>query len=157
MPFLPLSEAEHTKPPGIASTSTPRLGDCRRCDGKVVGNHRAELHDRVAALALDPAGPRDDTDLVERQIGRVEEEHLADLRVERVQLQVVDRSPVLRHRHRQLQLDAVRALHQLQDLLEILARQVRRALGGAHPAVPSQVRHRVLRFSGVSTDRARTS
>ena len=46
---------------------------------------RPQLHDRVVALSLDPPGANNDARLVELQVGRLEEEDLADLSFERVQ------------------------------------------------------------------------
>src|SRR5262245_33886703 len=42
--------------------------------GKVRGHDGPELDDRVAILPLPPARPDDDAGLVERELGRVEEE-----------------------------------------------------------------------------------
>ncbi len=50
-----------------------------------VGHHRAQLDDRVVALALDAPRPHDHPCLVQLEVGRVEEEDLADLRLERVE------------------------------------------------------------------------
>ena len=69
--------------------------------GRQLGrDDRAQLDDRVAAAALDPAGPHDDAGLVEGEVRRVEEEHLARLRLDRVERQARDRRPVARCRAR---------------------------------------------------------
>ena len=57
---------------------------------QVAGNDGAQLDDRVVALPLDPTGPNDDTLFVEREIGRVEKERLADLGIQRVEGQRCD-------------------------------------------------------------------
>ena len=59
-------------------------GDRRRSAGSSAGHDRPQLHDRVAALALDPARAHDDAVLVEREVRRIEEEDLADLRLQRI-------------------------------------------------------------------------
>ena len=114
-PSAPFSVPEQTNPPGSASTSTRKPPDRRRLVGQLGGDDRPQLHDRVVALALDAAGADDDAVLVEREVGRVEEEDLADLRLERVEPERDDRRAVVRLGHGQLQLDAVRVLDQLEE------------------------------------------
>jgi hypothetical protein len=56
---------------------------------------------------LDPPGPHDHPGGVERQVGRVEEEDLSEMRVERVDPERSRRRPAVALGHGQLQLDAV--------------------------------------------------
>jgi hypothetical protein len=60
---------------------------------------------------------------VEVELGRVEEEDLADLRLERIELERRDSRALVRLRHRQLQLDAVRSLEQLEQPHGLLVRE----------------------------------
>ena len=62
-----LNDAEHTNPPGIASTSTLKVLE-RRVFGKLGGHDRAELDDRIGLLALPTPGPNDDSGAVEREV-----------------------------------------------------------------------------------------
>jgi hypothetical protein len=112
-----LSRPEQTKPPGMASTSTPKplraaqvLGDLARHDGP-------QLHHAVVA-APGPAGTDDDTLLVESQVRRVEEEDLTYLGLEGVHLEGLDRGPLVTVGHGQLQLHGVSTLQQGHQLLE---------------------------------------
>ena len=75
--------------------------------GQIVGHHRPELHHAVVALALHTTGSGHETGLVEREVGRVEEEHLADLRVERIEVERDDRGALDLAGHGELELDAV--------------------------------------------------
>ena len=109
---FPFIDAEHTYPPGIASTSTPTARRATNVLGKLVRNDRSQLHDGVTRPALDPARADRDAALVERELGSVEEEHLPDLRLERIELEGGDRRSLLALRDGQLQLDAVRAAHE---------------------------------------------
>ena len=52
--------------------------------GQLVRHDRPQLHHRVAARPWTPPRAHDDAGLVEREVGRVEEEDLPDLRVERI-------------------------------------------------------------------------
>ena len=70
--------------PGIASTSTPNALLFRTI-GQIRRLHRPELDDRVPGASLHTAGTHDHTVAVEREVGRVEEEHLPDLRLDRVE------------------------------------------------------------------------
>ena len=83
------------------------FGDCRMSVGEFGRHHGPQLHDRVVALLLHPAGAGHDALLVQRQVRGVEEEHLPDLRVERVHAERLDRRALIGLRHGQLQLDAV--------------------------------------------------
>ncbi len=88
--------------------------DSRKLLGQLARRHRAQLDDRVASLALDSSGADDDAVGVEIELGRVEEEDLADLRLERIELERRHGRLLMRLRHRQLQLDAVGALEQVE-------------------------------------------
>jgi hypothetical protein len=85
----------------------------------VAGNDQAQFDDRVVALPLDTACANDDTVLAEREIGRVEEEHLADLGIKRVEGERCDGRPLIRIRQGQLQLDAVGAFDERDQLLKL--------------------------------------
>ena len=74
----------------MASTSTPKLCERRTLRGSSLGHDRSQLHDRVVALALHPAGARNDAVLVEQQVRSVEEEDLADLGLQRVHAEGAD-------------------------------------------------------------------
>ena len=50
--------------------------------GKLGRYDRAELHDRVGLLALPAPRSNDDSGSIQSQLGRIEEEHLSDLRFE---------------------------------------------------------------------------
>ena len=85
-----------------------------------------------------PSSANDDAVSVERQVGRVEEEHLADLGVEWIDPQRGDGGDVIGLRHRELQLDAVGSLDQREQAGAILVGEcaVSRA-GCAHSFPPS--------------------
>jgi hypothetical protein len=52
--------------------------------------------------------PHHHAGLEQRQLGRLEEVDLADLGIERIEVERLDRGPLLGERNGQLQLDAVR-------------------------------------------------
>jgi hypothetical protein len=60
---------------------------------------------------------------VEVELRRVEEEDLADLRLERIELERRDGRSLVRLRHRQLQLDAVGSLEQVEQPHDLLVRE----------------------------------
>ena len=84
-------------------------------------DHRAQLHDRVVALPLHPAGADDEAVLVEGEVRGVEEVDLPNLGVEGIHPQRRPRSASVGHRHRQLELDAVGALGQREDSASCLS------------------------------------
>jgi len=90
---------------------------------KVGGNDRAQLDDRVVAFLLHAAGANDDTMLVQRQVRLVEEEHLADLSVQRNQPEGCHGRALIVLWHGQLELDAVGVLYQREQLSELLVRR----------------------------------
>ena len=92
--------------------------------GKLVGDDGTELDDGVAAAPLNPASANGETGLVQHQVGRVEEEDLPDLRLERVEPEGGDRPLVRARRERDLQLDAVGPADQAEELSELLAREL---------------------------------
>ena len=98
--------------------------------GQLARHDRAELDDRVAAPALDASRADDDAVGVEIELGRVEEEDLADLRLERIELERRYGRPLVRLRHRQLQLDAVGSLEQVEQLHEVVVREAGRRSRG---------------------------
>src|SRR5215207_5141092 len=61
-----------------------RLAEFRRELGR---DDRAQLDDRVVALALHPARTDDEAAAIKREVGSVEEHDLADLRIEHVELE----------------------------------------------------------------------
>ena len=87
---------------------------------QLLRDNRAQLHDRIVALSLDTAGTDDDAALVERQLRRVEEVDLPNLSVERIHPERRRSAAPVGHRHRQLELDAVGAFRQRDQLGEIL-------------------------------------
>ena len=115
-------EPEQTKPPGIASTSTPNDGDRRSSAGSAAGSTGRSLTTDVVALVLHAAGAHDDARLVERQVGRVEEEDLPDLGVERIDAEPLQRGALLVLGDRQLELDAVGVLGQREQLGRLFVR-----------------------------------
>ena len=129
---LPFSVPEQTNPPGSASTSTLKAPERPQVLRQLARLHRAQLDDRVAALSLDPSRPRDDAVGVERELGGVEEEDLADLGLERVERERRDGRALVRLGNRQLQLDAVGPLEGAEQLHELLVRETRRRGGRAH-------------------------
>ena len=105
----------------------------------VVGPHRPQLDDRVRAFALDPAGADHHARLVQRQVGRVEERHQPDLALERIDVQLLDRRAVALGRYGQLQLDALRALDELEQLEQLV---------GVEADLPQIFAHGLPRFAG---------
>ena len=90
---------------------------------QVAGVDGPQLHDRVVGSSLAPPGPGHQAGAIERQFRRVEEEDLAQVGVERVHAEGDDgRAPIL-IRHSQLQLDAVGALNQPDQLAKLLVGQ----------------------------------
>src|SRR6185436_3614148 len=85
----------------------------------MVGHHRPQLDDRVVRLALDPARPYHHAPLVQLEIRRIEEEDLADLRVERIDAERRSRGAHPGRRDREFELDGVRALDEPHELLEL--------------------------------------
>ena len=67
------------------------LGQAAEPLRQLVGHDGPQLHDRVVDPALHPASTHHDARLVEREVGGVEEEHLPDLGLERVEAQPPDR------------------------------------------------------------------
>ena len=63
--------------------------------------------------------------LVQRQVGRVDEEHLPDLGVEWVHTECDDRRALILLGHRHLQLDAVGVFDQCDQLLDLLVGEER--------------------------------
>ena len=106
---------EHTKPPGMASTSTTKLGETRKCSGISLGTTGRSLTTESSPLRLHAPRPGHHTGLVQLEVGRVEEEHLPDLRVERIHLEGRGRRPVGPFRNGQLQLDAVGILDEIHE------------------------------------------
>ena len=94
-----------------------RLADLR---GNLVGDDRPQLDDRVPRLALDPPRSHHDPALVEREVRRVEERNLADLRIEHVHAKCQHRRSVVAVGHGQLQLHAVGSLDQPEQLGDLL-------------------------------------
>jgi hypothetical protein len=132
VPATAFNDAEHTYPPGIASTSTPKPWRTPELLGELRGDHWAELHDRVVALALDASRPDHEPLRVEREIGGVEEVDLADLRVDRVELERIHRGALVGLGHGQLQLDAIGPLHQMKQVAELLVGERGTGGGGGH-------------------------
>ncbi len=81
---------------------------------------RPELDHGVSGAPLNPAGASDDAHCVEVEIGRVEEEDLPDLGLERVETELGDRSAMIGGRNRELELDAVGLACELEHLHELL-------------------------------------
>jgi hypothetical protein len=127
----------------MVSTSTftedglPDFGRQRfRIDG-------AQLDHRVAFATLDAPRPHDHAGFAQCQGRRVEEDDLADLRLERVHAQGVGRGADSRVGNGQLQLDAVGLLHQPKQLLDLLVFQ------GLHLVPRSLPRERPTRGGSV--------
>jgi hypothetical protein len=103
--------------------------------GQLVRDHRPELDDRVVLPALDAPGAHDHPGGVERELRRVEEEDLPEVRVERVDTErACGRTPVLLG-DCELQLDAVGATDQLHNARELLIGEPRRG-SRVHAAKP---------------------
>ena len=79
---------------------------------------------RVVSLALHPAGSHHDACLRELQIGRVEEEDLADLGVKGIDAEGANRRPMIRRRDGQLELHGVGVPDQPEQLSELLVREL---------------------------------
>jgi hypothetical protein len=71
---------------------------------------------------LDSPGPNDHAGLVELEVRRVEEEHLADLRVHGIHAKRMHRGAMTGRRHGDLQLDAVRSLQEIEQGDQLLVR-----------------------------------
>ena len=63
------------------------FGERRTFVGQLVGHDGPQLHDRVAVAPAHAARAHDDAGLVQPQVGRVEEEDLPDLRLQRIELE----------------------------------------------------------------------
>ena len=146
---VPFIEPEQTNPPGDASTSIAerrrspdRLGQLRR-------DHRTQLHDRVVPLLLRSPRTHDEAALVEGELRRIEEEHLADLRLQWVEAERLNGRALVLLGNGQLQLDAVGALDQLVELLRLFGAQYGawRRSGCCHPVHPFREKVQ-LRMSG---------
>ena len=98
-----------------------------RVDGGRI--HRAQLDDRIAVPALDTPRPDDHAGPVQGQIGRIEEECLPRLRLDRVESDALDRRALALQGDRQLQFDAGRPLHELEHFDHLLARKRFRQCG----------------------------
>jgi hypothetical protein len=85
----------------------------------LIGYDWTQLHDRVVFLALHPAGARDHTCLGQAQIRSVEEIDLADLGVEGIEAEYACRCVVIRLGDGELELHAVGAFDQSQQLSEL--------------------------------------
>ena len=121
-------------PAGEGVDLDDELGQLPQRGRQLGGDHRPQLDHRIVAATLHPPRPGDHTGLVEIEVGGVEEEHLTDLGVERIHTEGGRRRPVRMLRQGQLELDAVRALHQLAQLARLVTDQtcVRR-----HDYIPS--------------------
>jgi hypothetical protein len=119
------------EPSGHRVDLDPEAGRLAELARQIVGDDGPQLDDRVVALPLDTAGAHDKAAFVERQVWGIEEEHLADLSIERIDPQRTGRGSYVRHR--QLQLDAVSTFRQCQQLCGLLVGEPRRLLrGGCH-------------------------
>jgi membrane protein YdbS with pleckstrin-like domain len=87
--------------------------------GDRVRLHGAQLHDGVVAAALDAASAHDDPVPVQRQVGRVEEADQPDLGIQRIHAERDHGGTVVLLGHRQLQLDAVGARRERDELLDL--------------------------------------
>ena len=94
-------------------------------DRQVGRDDRPELDDRIVALVLHPPGADHQARPVERQVGRVEEEDLADLGIDRVHAQCRDRRALIGLRDGELELDAVGAADQVAQLGELVVDEPR--------------------------------
>ena len=101
----------------------------------LLGVERAQLDHRIADAPLDPARAHDDARPVERQLGRVEEHHLADLGIQRVEPERADRRALLGGGDGELELDRVRAAQEAHHLRELRIGQAGRT--GVLVAMPS--------------------
>lgn len=72
---------------------------------------RRRRYDGVVSLPRHPPGSDHDLPVTERQVRRIEEHHLADLGPEHIHFQRRHRGSAVHVWHRELQLDAVGALH----------------------------------------------
>ena len=84
---------------------------------------RPQLHDRVVALPLNPPRPHDNPASIEREVRRIEEHDLPNLRLERVHPQPHHGRAMLQLGHRQLQLDAVRGRKHREQFDQLLLRE----------------------------------
>jgi hypothetical protein len=100
-----LNDAEHTNPPGIASTSTPNDASRRRSSD-------------------------DDAGGVQREVGCIEEEDLAHPCVERIDVERLQRRGSGAVGDRELQLGRVGTAQEREELLQLVAAE-RRCV--AHP------------------------
>jgi hypothetical protein len=111
----------------------------------LAGDDGTKLHDGVGRLSLDTTGSHHHTVLVEQQVGRIEEDDLTDLSIERIHAQPGHRRPPVPIGHAELQLDAVGALEELQDRRDLLGGQRRSLL--VHGSI-RLVRHVISLLAG---------
>ena len=107
----PFSDAEQTWPPGMASTSTMHIGDSRTLRGSSAGTTGRSLITESSPLPATRACAHDDPLALEREVRRVEEVHEPDLCAEGVDPQGLHGRALDGLRDRDLELDAVGALH----------------------------------------------
>jgi hypothetical protein len=81
---------------------------------------------------LHPACADDDAGCVQLEIGRVEEEDLADLRFERIEAECDYRGAMVGRGNRELELDAVRLARESEHARELVVREPRGGTCG-HP------------------------
>ena len=79
--------------------------------------------------------PNDEPALVQREVGRVEEEDLPYLRSKRIEPEGTGNREVLGLGDRRLQLDAVRIRDQVEQLCELVVGKQRRDRGGHTPTI----------------------
>jgi len=128
---VPFIEPEQTNPPGITSTSTPNSRDRRTRPGSSDGTTGRSFTTESSPFLCTRRARATTPPLVERQVRRVEEEHLADLGLQGIHIQGRYGRAVLGLRPREFQLDAVGALDQVDHAGEIVVRDVYPACGSA--------------------------
>ena len=137
------SEPEQTKPPGMASTSMPKPRRLSQLALHLRRLDRPQLDDRVVAPALHAAGTHHEPDVVQRELGGIEEDHLSDLALERVHSERHDGGSLVRVGHSQLELDGVRLLREGEELLQLsLGEHSSRGGAGCHRLLLSRIRSR---------------
>lgn len=91
----------------------------------LAGVERAQLDHRIAHTPLDPARAHDDARPVELKVGRIEEDHLPDLGIQRIEAERADRRTLLGGGDSELELDRIRAAQEAHHLHELRVGQGR--------------------------------
>ena len=116
---LAFIRAEHTKPPGMASTSTPNPGRRRTSSASSDGTTGRSLTTESPVFRCSRRALNHESLLVQPQIRSVEVGDLSDLRAHGIHPQSLDHGSPADLRNSQLQFDRVRSRQEGQDLAQL--------------------------------------